>query len=462
MKLAAAAGGCPARRTVCATDSFCASPGRAARRGFFVASAFLRGRSGELTGGLAVASAWKYLSCSAIGAAFSGWIPRAPARGSALLTATARGTLEQPGCPLCHLLCDAALRSLESLLWEFVTDPNTHRVLVAARGFCFEHSWALIPASERVYSHQGIATILRRVLDDLLRVAQHDGVPGMRRWFIPQAPCPTCAQGRYILPTYGREIAHLYATQPALVGGQPALLCRPHLDVVAGWLRPPQRDDIREEIEERQRQVVAEAPLGIALETLVGDRPAYFPTEAAYCPACAREREAVGAAWLVSGGRLAAWTRYLDAPDQLRREIHAVAMDWEAPRRPAHLNGSSDVTRDAGARSPAAADLPHLCLGHLRQALAGRDAERVAWQSQAGLGNLVADLLRFEESADYRFRGTLTDDERMSWRAAIARFAGEMPEVDLHAVSHGQATAESGPGGVRALAHRLAGIILGA
>lgn len=47
----------------------------------------------------------------------------------------------QPGCAICNLLRRNVDRSLDALLYEYVGDPDSHRVFRQRRGLCNEHSW---------------------------------------------------------------------------------------------------------------------------------------------------------------------------------------------------------------------------------------------------------------------------------------------------------------------------------
>ena len=73
-----------------------------------------------------------------------------------------------------------------------------------------------------------------------------------------------------------------------------------------------------------------------------------------------------------------------------------------------------------------------LCLGHLRQLIISPGSLEGLRAALDDLRRLATDLEVFIASADYRFTGELTPDQRRSWREAVARFAGEVPGAGLH------------------------------
>jgi Family of unknown function (DUF6062) len=51
--------------------------------------------------------------------------------------------LEKKGCALCHLEYKAVKRSLDSILYESVNDPDIREETRAALGFCNRHAWQM-------------------------------------------------------------------------------------------------------------------------------------------------------------------------------------------------------------------------------------------------------------------------------------------------------------------------------
>jgi hypothetical protein len=124
-----------------------------------------------------------------------------------------REAMAQAGCPVCRLKTDSADQFLENLLWESVNDPAKRLRIRRARGFCYEHAWALVQAGASV----GVAIIARDVLQSVLKTledAAFGAVPSfsLRRvqealdskrpsaatmelvgQLGSEAPCPACA-----------------------------------------------------------------------------------------------------------------------------------------------------------------------------------------------------------------------------------------------------------------------------
>jgi hypothetical protein len=82
-----------------------------------------------------------------------------------------RDALAEPGCALCRLRNRSADGFLDTLLWESVNDPARRREIRRARGFCYEHGWALARATASV----GVAIITRDVLQSLLEAVEDAG-----------------------------------------------------------------------------------------------------------------------------------------------------------------------------------------------------------------------------------------------------------------------------------------------
>src|SRR5438132_10582066 len=47
------------------------------------------------------------------------------------------------GCPICTMALDTVARYLDIVIYENVNDPQTRDAVVAARGYCNDHSWQL-------------------------------------------------------------------------------------------------------------------------------------------------------------------------------------------------------------------------------------------------------------------------------------------------------------------------------
>ncbi len=90
-----------------------------------------------------------------------------------------------PGCAICNLLSRDAARYLESLLYEYVNEPDTHAVFRAARGLCNEHAWQLTGHKGYVVS---MAILYRAALDEVLKTIAN----------VPARPASKAGMGRLL------------------------------------------------------------------------------------------------------------------------------------------------------------------------------------------------------------------------------------------------------------------------
>ena len=79
-------------------------------------------------------------------------------------------TFPEPGCAICRLLLRDAERLLDSLLYERVNEPNSHRLFRAARGLCNDHAWQL---TEFRGGALGIAILYHATVDEVLKILDH-------------------------------------------------------------------------------------------------------------------------------------------------------------------------------------------------------------------------------------------------------------------------------------------------
>jgi hypothetical protein len=73
-------------------------------------------------------------------------------------------TFATPGCAVCNLVLSDVDQYLDSLLYEYVNERETHRTFRASRGLCNEHSWQILRYSG---SSLGIAILSHAVIDEL-------------------------------------------------------------------------------------------------------------------------------------------------------------------------------------------------------------------------------------------------------------------------------------------------------
>ena len=126
--------------------------------------------------------------------------------------------LGQPGCAICRLALRDVHRSLDSLLYEYVNEPETNDSFRKMRGLCNEHSWQLRQFKGSVL---GIAILYEAVLDEVLNTVDNAAVtPSSRLGRLlggngetsaaslaerlePEAPCSACVvlehgESRYV------------------------------------------------------------------------------------------------------------------------------------------------------------------------------------------------------------------------------------------------------------------------
>lgn len=344
------------------------------------------------------------------------------------MRAAAREALEHTGCPLCRLVEHRASHALEAMLWEQATSPNAQPEFLAARGLCFEHSWAMVGASERVFSHGGTAVALQRLLTDFVDAATRGRARGMRRWFVPETSCPICARVQRSTEHFAWEIADLYRNYPSCIRVTAAIPCVPHLRLILDQLDGVVRDEVESIMTQRQSERISLGSLQDALETLVGTRPQFIPEQPFRCPACAERFNQVEYAPIESLSRYDVWLRADRDPVGFDRALSNPDLDNAGDFR--HLDLKSDIQPLLG---NANVDVGDLCLGHLGVML-DLSPDRALWHRALDAAfQLTMDLEKFGDNLDYRSFSRLTARQRHSWYFALARVASETPDANLHA-----------------------------
>jgi hypothetical protein len=140
-----------------------------------------------------------------------------------------------PGCPVCRLTVDSVHHYLDSLIYEYVTEPETHAALRAARGFCRTHAWHV--QEEINASALGVAILYEGLVRTLLRELDGPGPRGGKRQvaraantLAVQQECPACTHQATVEDHLLRNLLdHLGQDEFAAAFGQSAGLCLPHL-----------------------------------------------------------------------------------------------------------------------------------------------------------------------------------------------------------------------------------------
>lgn len=163
----------------------------------------------------------------------------------------------QPGCSICHLVQQAVDHRIDSLLYEYVNDLDTHAAVRAGRGLCNEHAAQL---SDHKGYIVGIAILYHASLDEVLKIldrtpAQPASRSGPLRRKGPgestladalesTGPCPACetlieAEDRYL------EVFADYLSDPRFVEKfrRSEGLCLPHFRSLLRYVH--KRDDLQ-------------------------------------------------------------------------------------------------------------------------------------------------------------------------------------------------------------------------
>ncbi|MFQ3534676.1 MAG: DUF6062 family protein [Aggregatilineales bacterium] len=100
----------------------------------------------------------------------------------------------QAGCPMCRLALRDAERYLGSLLYEYSTDPEAHRMVRAGRGLCNAHSWQLTQIMGGALS---TAVLFGSALLEVRQVVAANGsARRLAERLAPRIACPACQSMR--------------------------------------------------------------------------------------------------------------------------------------------------------------------------------------------------------------------------------------------------------------------------
>jgi len=142
----------------------------------------------------------------------------------------------QPGCPICRIRAEHELRYIRWLLWEYVNDVGTRARIVAALGYCPQHTWqiGLLEAqmvgnpvgNNIIYRH--LAGVLEGRLQQYAQRALTSKQPRWKRWLRrlqpgimslptpdelqPRAGCPVCDIRSETERTYLEWLFHRLST----------------------------------------------------------------------------------------------------------------------------------------------------------------------------------------------------------------------------------------------------------
>jgi hypothetical protein len=129
-------------------------------------------------------------------------------------------TFAAPRCAVCNLVLRDVAHFLDSLLYEYVNERETHRTFRASRGLCNEHSWQILRYSG---NSLGIAILSRAVLDELLKTLES----------VPTTSAPSSGLARL----RGNNKANGTALADRLEPTEPCPACRAQADVEQRYIQ---------------------------------------------------------------------------------------------------------------------------------------------------------------------------------------------------------------------------------
>jgi hypothetical protein len=139
-----------------------------------------------------------------------------------------------PGCPVCRLSYKFVRRYVDSILYEFVNDPEVRAEIRQARGYCNEHAWWMLDVAG---AGLGIAIIQRDVVETVLDVTQtlsdgrnaRQGAQELLKRLQPAAECPACAHRRTMEDiTLHALLSHIDDPDLTMALAGSSGLCLPH------------------------------------------------------------------------------------------------------------------------------------------------------------------------------------------------------------------------------------------
>lgn len=160
-------------------------------------------------------------------------------------------TFPNPGCAVCTLMKRDGDRLLDSLLYERVMEPDSHRAFRTARGLCNEHAWQLMSYKG---GSLGIATLYNATVDEVLKTLRNvpqKGAP-LADKLEPTSTCMACK----LLADSERDYLHVfqrYISDPrvwAAFESSPEGFCLPHFRLALRQSYPP---DLLRKIVETQK-----------------------------------------------------------------------------------------------------------------------------------------------------------------------------------------------------------------
>ncbi len=120
--------------------------------------------------------------------------------------------LRHPGCPACRAADRAARKRIDSILWEYVNDPDVRGALVTSHGFCARHARVALEVAREQAAGLGMAIIYEHLLRHCRAHVERYRDEGTRGGWLsrPGDPadildvgdCPACQAARFVAESY--------------------------------------------------------------------------------------------------------------------------------------------------------------------------------------------------------------------------------------------------------------------
>lgn len=140
-----------------------------------------------------------------------------------------------PGCPVCRVEHEAAVRYVNSVFYEQVNDFNMRNRLRSSLGFCWEHAHMVVDEL------QGNALGIAIVYQDMLKVAIHH-LDDRKTIPTPDRICPACEQRDLAMMRTLSELSK-HLDDEIIVGAikKSDGLCIPHMRHALTHMRAPEK-----------------------------------------------------------------------------------------------------------------------------------------------------------------------------------------------------------------------------
>jgi len=140
----------------------------------------------------------------------------------------------ESGCPICHISLELGRHYVDSILYEYVNDPDVRDEIRKSRGYCNEHAWWMLDVRG---AGLGIAILQRDVIETVLDLTEtwpngrntRQSAEELLKRLRPTAECPVCAHRREMEDiALNALLTHIGDPDLATALAGSAGLCLPH------------------------------------------------------------------------------------------------------------------------------------------------------------------------------------------------------------------------------------------